>query len=217
MLNRFQEPKIMGNTYFTDMIIRLRRQEEILLYNNIIEVTEPESKAAIEFLRKEYEQEALDHPYTVPEFDPAAAVWAAKTVYVTAQLMLYRENRADDLQALLPAFPGEITPSAVLSADLCLRFFPSILFQLKVIDTADALIPLLEAELHRWHYSGLQYPLETDKLDFTVIATNECLGQLYTNRIIDYKKIQLAKHPACKDRIVASLGLYADEFWKDLN
>lgn len=206
----------MLREYFVTMIKQVRRQEDIMLYGNILTIDQLESIETVEFLRNEYELEALEYPYNVPPFDEEAALWAAKTVYISAQLILYRENRNTELSVLLPEFSAEITPSAILSADLCLRFLPDMLIQLKLIDSEDPLIALQESLLTLWHYSGVRYALNIEMLDFEKINMDACLRQLYTNRIIEYKKIHLAKHPAFKEGIAADMGMYSHVFWNDL-
>jgi MoxR-vWA-beta-propeller ternary system protein len=205
----------MLREYFATMIKQVRQQEDIMLYGNILTIDQLESIETIEFLRNEYEREALEFPYTAPPFDKDAALWGAKTVYIAAQLILYRENRDTELSVLLPPFSAELTPSAIVSADLCLRFIPDMLIQLKLIDTEDALIALLEEQLCVWHYSGVKYPLKTELPDFQKITSNDCLYQLYINRIIEYKKLHLAKLPEFKEGVAANLGMFPQVLWND--
>ncbi|OFY83686.1 MAG: hypothetical protein A3F72_12795 [Bacteroidetes bacterium RIFCSPLOWO2_12_FULL_35_15] len=206
----------MTSNYFLKTIQTLRKQEEIILFGNILLINDTEASEVVEFLKIEYHQEALEYPFEVPDFDADAALWAAKTIYTCTQLVLYRENRVSDLAFLLPDFSNELTPSAILSCDLCYRFMPEILVQLKIIDSEDDILPILEKQLLLWHYSGIHYPLETEKLDFQTISSNNCLQQLYMNRIIEYKKINLAKHQACKSWIEANLGIFTQDFWNEL-
>lgn len=207
----------MTAPYFFKMISHLRHTEDIMLYGNILRVGVNEEKEAILFLEKEYAIEALDYPYEAPPFDEGAALWAAKTVYVAAQLILYRENKNEDLVSLLPDFTGEKDAKAQLSADLCLRFLPNMVIQLKVIDSDDELIEVLENILKQWHYSAINYPLQTDTLDHHYILENACLKQLYVNRIVEYKKIKPAMLPAYRELIKANMGIYTKEFWNEFH
>ena len=134
----------MITPYFLKMIRTLRQQEEIMLYGNILQVTDAEAREVVVFLEKEYEAEALNYPYSIPSFDDTAALWAAKTVYIAAQLILYRETKNEALPLILPDFTGDVTPAAILSCDLCLRFLPTMIVQLKAIDSEDELIQVLE-------------------------------------------------------------------------
>ncbi len=203
--------------YFLNMIKNLRQNEEVMLYDNILKFSEIEAENTINFLKKEYQNESLNFPFKHPDFDKNVALWAAKTVYIAAQLILYRENKSEDIPTLLPDFQSPISPSSILSADLCLRFLPDMLVQLKFFDSEDPLVEILEKILSQWHYSGINYPLAIEKLDFAVIDSDNCLKQLYINRIIENKKIHLAKLPHFKDTILANLGIYGKEFWKEFS
>lgn len=199
------------------MIESLRRDEAVMLYANMLQVPVEEEQEIVDFLHREFLSESLEYPYVVPEFDGAAALWAAKTVNTAAQLILYRKDKPAELAPLLPAYMGEHTAGAILSADLCLRFIPDMLVQLMMIDREDELIPILEGIMAQWHYSAVKHKQDISGLNFDVVAGNQCLLQLYTDRIIAYKHIQLALHPAFKGSVQASLGIYGKEFWNNFN
>lgn len=206
----------MAKNYFLEMIRGLRKQEEIVLYGNILEITPSDAIETGFFLEQEYQQEALDYPHTPPAYHDEAALWAAKTLYVTSQLILYRKNEDSDLLAQLPDFQEEITPEMILSADLCLRFLPELLPYLKQINAEDPLVQIIEDKLVQWHYSGIGYNISPTLLHFEQIASDPCLQQLYTDRIISLKNLQLAKHAPCTSWVMSSLGIFAKEFWPEL-
>jgi hypothetical protein len=201
--------------YFLQMLQQLRQHEEVMLYNNLLEVSETDANEALNFLAYEYRVEARNYPFLAPDFEPEAALWAAKTIYTAMQLMLYRKNESSDLAQLLPKYEAEINPSAILSADLTLRFLPDVLTQLHLIDFEDSLLTLLKEILQTWHYAGVGYALDESILDFSPILSNPCLYQLYLDRIIEKKKISLAQNPVFITGINANLGIFGDEFWKD--
>jgi len=205
----------MKTNHFLNMIAKLRQREEVMLYGNLLEVHAEDGMEVQVFLKDEYERESLNYPYDVPKYDPIAALWAAKTVYFAAQLMLYRTHKGKDLDQIISDFPGVISPGAMLSADLCLRFVPHMITQLKLIDPEDALIEVLERQLYHWHYSGVHYTLDSEQLDLSLISRDPCLHQLYCNRIIQHKNLPLAINLNFKERIKANLGIYASEFWDD--
>jgi hypothetical protein len=203
--------------YFGQTVKHLRAYEEVMLFANLLQVSAEDQEEVVQFLMKEYKEECLSYPCTAPAFDRASALWAAETVYTASQLLLYRENKADELELLLPKFSYEQTPSAVLSADLTLRFLPDILLELKLIDPEDPLISHLESHLNNWHYSGVQYSLPLEELNFGPLQESACLLQLYTDRVINYKKERLALHPALEHSVSASMGMYAPFFWSEFN
>ncbi|RZK12964.1 MAG: hypothetical protein EOO46_01175 [Flavobacterium sp.] len=199
--------------YFRQTLQHLRYYEEILLFSNLLQVTESEQQEAVHYLAKEYCDEAVTYPFIAPSFDGEAALWAAKTVYLASQLLLYREHREADLPALFPPYQSGVTPSAVLSADLVLRFLPDVVLQLKAIDPEDALILILETHLTTWHYSGIRYALVVDSLNFSSLQSSPCLEQLYVDRAIASQNLLLAKHPAIRQNVSAALGMYAPQLW----
>ena len=208
---------VVQKLFFLAMIQHLREQEEVFIYGYVLESSPEEQQRVVDFLKNEYKRESLEYPQKIPVFDPNAALWAAELVYRSAQLLLYREHTVNDLSLLLPSFSGVITPSAILSADLILRFLPAIIAQLKIIDEDDPLIRILEEQLSIWHYSALNYPLHVERLNFDTILINQCLYRLYINRIINLKKLSFAQHPIFYPQVKASLGLFDNIFWKEFS
>lgn len=205
----------MKQNYFLNMVQHLRQHEEVMLFGNILHIHDTDAAETVAYLQEEYRRECLEYPYSAPPFDAAAALWAAKTMNMAAQLLLYRENKPDDLGVLFPAFDREINRAAILSADLCLRFLPDTLRELKIIDSLDPLILILENILQQWHYSGIHYPLDLSKADLETGLADPCMRQLYLDRIIHYKNISLAQHELFRNHISGALGLYAPDYWKE--
>ena len=78
---------------FLDTIYHLRTEEHIILYDKLIAIPSQDEADAVLFLATEYERESLDYPFTAPEFNPTAAIWGARLVYFSAQLLLYRDHK----------------------------------------------------------------------------------------------------------------------------
>jgi hypothetical protein len=207
----------MEQNYFLKMIKHLREDEGVMLYALLLNISNKNAWEVAEYLENSYQQEVLDYPYQAPAYELKAALWGATTVYIAAQLLLYRENKVAEITAFLPPYDQNITPGAILSVDLCLRFLPDIIKELQKIDTEDPLIPLLEDYLKTWHFSGIGYPIENDLLDFTVIQSDKCVHQMYANRVVAYKDIQRAKHTAIHSVISANLGNYGTQLWSQFN
>jgi hypothetical protein len=205
----------MISPYFLKMIQTLREKEEIMLYGNILKISETEAKEVVDFLKTEYQKESLEYAFTLPPYNSEAALWAAKTIYIASQLIMYRENKGEEIEILLPDFIGEQNASSLFSVDLCLRFLPDMITQLRLIDSEDMLIDLLELKLYTWHYSGVTYPLNIEKLSFETVVSDPCLHQAYANRIMKHKKLKLATQESFKNLILANLGDHGQEFWKE--
>lgn len=206
----------LSDTFFLDTIYHLRTNEEVILYTRLIPIETEEESLIADFLETEYSNECLEYPHQPPAFDKEAALWGARTLYTAAQLLLYRDQPAEHIPELLPAYPAAITPAAMLSADLCLRFLPQVLDQVKRIDPDDPLIPVLENLLTTWHYSGIRAPLPQLPGSLAMVFSNTSLQQLYINRIISKKAIQLAAIPTLNIFVKATLGNYKMHFWKEV-
>lgn len=202
--------------YFHQTITHLLKEEEVILYNRLIPIREEEAKWTVEVLKQQYEKECLEYPHQAPPFDEAAALWAAKVLYITAQLLLYREAKVEEVPQLFPGDNLEVSASTILSVDITLRFLPQLLFSAKAIDFEDVLIPLLEKILEKWHYSAIGHEMEVENLDFAPILNDNCVKQLYADRIIEHKVRTLAEHPAMQQQVKGSMGDYATYFWSDL-
>lgn len=209
--NDFQ--KETGN--FLRMLRQLRLYEEVVLYANVPDISEREEKEALGFLKSEYDREVKEYPPGAPEFNPSAAVWSAKMIYRSAQLLLYREQKEVQLESMFPAYSGEENLSAILSADLTLRFLPSILEKLHEIDPEDALFPILEKFASEWDYSAIGSRVESTLPDFELAGKTPLLMKLYIDRIIAVNDQRLASNPMINREIRSALGLYTNELWKN--
>jgi len=185
----------MPKKLFLNTIKKLRQSEELVLHQNILTIPEEEKEEVAEFLEKEFYEEVLHFPHVASQFNKEAALWAAETLYIASQLFLYRKNQPEELKQLFLKETFEKTASTFLSVDLALRFVPSLLTELNYIDPEDSLVSILEDILTSWHYSGINYSLEVEKLDFSVIIADKCLFQLYLNRVLEYKNRTLLKQP----------------------
>jgi hypothetical protein len=205
----------MDSRFFLNMIKNLRAKEEVFLYANILEISTAEEEEVIAFLQQEFSHESLNYPFVPPSFDANAAIWSAKLVYLSCQLLLYRENKPSELEAILPKYPHEITASAIISADLCLRFLPIITTELKLADPEDVLVKLLEDVLSTWHYSGIAYLNDASNLNFEILSNSDILNLMYVDRIIENRKLKFALHSFIQPQVESALGMYASDFWKE--
>lgn len=197
-------------------ISQIRLQEKVVLYDKMLDISPVDAALVTEYLAAEYAEEVLEYPFSAPEFEEAAALWAAKTLYFACQFMLHRDLDKKDLAQLFTDCPTAISPAAIASVDLCLRFLPDVIHHCRAIAPEDIMIPLLEYQLQQWHYSGVGYPLEFELLDFSPILAHDCIRQLYINRIIKKKAHPLAEMPVWKDWVKGALGMYATTFWNEL-
>ena len=201
---------------FSESIYNLRTLEHLILYDKKLEISSDEIALTKDFLQLEYERESLEYPFNAPIFNDDAAIWAAKLVYNTTQLLLYREHKIAELDSFFPEFIKKITASEILSADLCLRFLPQMVFELKLIDSDDPLINILEKHLKKFHYSAIGFDFEITSIEFDLIFQNNCLEQLYLDRIVDRKAIRWTEIDKINEKLRANVGNFSTEYWSDI-
>lgn len=209
---------LTDKTPFIETIYRLRSNEEVVIFEKQFTTHAAEEKEVAFFLETEYENESADYPFTAPAFHQPSAVWAAKIIYFGAQLILFREETAKDINALFPEYTDQKSAAVQLSADISLRFLPYVIRKLKEIDPDDPLIKRLETILLAFPYSAVGYFTESNNLQFDHHFLNDnCCSQLLVNRVIGKKDRYTAADPAIKILIESALGAYQPVFWPGLH
>ena len=200
---------------FLETLYHLRTLEQVILYNKITDIPVAEEKATLDFLEAEYEREAADYPFTAPKFNSAAALWGAKTLYFSAQLLLYREGDINAIQQLVAPFAGSADAAAMLSADVCLRFLPTVLDKLLIIDTEDPLIPIVQKILTQFHYSAIGVDVALEGVEVQPLFKDRCFRQLYLDRVTQRRAIKWLALPLVKQGVLENLGNHKAHFWRE--
>ncbi|MBK1895372.1 hypothetical protein [Chryseobacterium paridis] len=201
---------------FLDTLFLLRKEEHIILFSNIQTISEKERQDAADYFESEFEKERLEFISDQLTCDQETAVWAAQILYHAAQLCLIRENTAKDLDHLIPEFIGSKNISSLLSADLSLRFLPQVIMTLQTVDPEDSLIERLEQILLQFHYSGIGYELDIEKINWQEELKDPTYRKLYIERIVEKKAYRLAEIPYINQLLMAEFGLHKNEFWREL-
>ena len=204
-------------SHFLRTIQHLRHYEEMLIFAFQPVIPSEEIRKASSYLQEEYISESLNFPYDPPPFEENAAIWAAKTIYLTGQLIVYRQQNEQELIKQLPEFNQPVTAGSILSADLCLRFLPDLKKILHKFDPDDSIIPILDRILHRFPYTAIGTPLFPNDTELVPITTDPCMLQLYTDRVIARNDLKKALHPLIKPSVQAALGNHAAYFWNTFN
>lgn len=201
---------------FLDTLFLLRKDECITIFTDLQEISKKEEEDAADYFESEFEKERLEFLSDQISCDNEAAVWAAKVVYHSAQLYLIRKDTAKDLEKLIPQFKGKRDISSILSADLSLRFLPQIISALQNADPEDPLIKMLENILTQFHYSGIGWDLDLEKINWEEELKDKTYRKLYLERIVEKKSYRLAEIPYINQLLMAEFGMYKDIFWKEL-
>ena len=199
-----------------ETISHLRQEENIILYTWLNESNSTQDKEIILFLENEYDNEQLDYPFNPPKFNEKAGLWSAKIIYYTAQFILYRKDSKSSISRFIQPYDDELTPSAILSGDLCLRFLPFLIDELKNIDPEDTLIGDLKSILMRWHYAAIGTDIDTSNINIQPYMNHPTVKQLYLDRVVSRKAIAFADHPTLNSEIIAHLGIYKSQYWNEL-
>lgn len=201
---------------FLDTIFLLRNSGSMTVFSNLQEISKKEEQEAGDYFETEFEKERLEFLSADIKCSKEAAVWGAKVLYHSAQLYLIRENTAKDLDKLIPKLKGPSDVSTILSADLSLRFLPQITSVLQTADPYDPLVKTLEDILTQFHYSGIGYPLNLEKVDWKKELQDKTYRKLYLERIVEKKAYTLAEIPYINKLLIADFGLHKDLYWQDL-
>jgi len=201
---------------FLDTLFLLRKDECITIFSDLKEISKKEELDAGDYFETEFEKERLEFLSDQINCNKEAAVWAAKVLYHSTQLYLIRENTAKDLNKLIPEFKGTKDVSTILSADLSLRFLPQIITALQSADSEDPLIKMLEEILVQFHYSGIGFDLNLEKINWKEELKDKTYRKLYLERIVEKKAYQLAEIPFINQLLIGEFGMYKDAFWREL-
>jgi len=199
-----------------DTIEGLRVNEEIFITANISKLDEIDEEETLTFLQQEYSREVLNYPFSAPRFDGVSALWSSKVIYFAAQLLVNRVNTNSKLDDLLPIYNESINASTILSADLCLRFLPFFIVEFRNIDPDDQVLKRLMRIAEQFHYAAIGVELDLETLDFQTVIQNDCLRQLYLDRVVERQCITLGQSEYIKPWILQNLGDYKSFFWREL-
>lgn len=202
---------------FLKTIQHLWAHEEILIFNEKVDISRSEEKDCLLWLEAIYDDVALSFPNTNPNFDGEAALWAAKLLYYSAHFIVHRQNSLKELPEVLSAFLKEITPSCLTSADLFLKFLPQVCNELRRIDHEDVVLAFLEDKiLSEWIFSSVGYLEQNQIIQLDLILKDPCLKALFLNRIIERKDNNWIRHPKVFELVTQMLGQYQGEVWEEL-
>jgi len=202
---------------FFQTIENLVHTNELVLFGRIEHIEPIQEQLVVKLLEMKYGMVSGNYPHTPPAFDEHAALWSSKILFHAAQLVMYRQHDAESLSNYFPQFPYAKTASAILTADLSLRFVPGILSYLEQIDVEDELIPILKKLLKEWHYSGLLSQVDLGTPEFSETYDHQCLLQLYVDRVIEQKQKKIGQLDKIKPHVLSVLGTFEKTFWKNFN
>ena len=198
-------------TFFSGLFIDGRIQVpafEPLLPNDEIELTQ--QLAAFE---RQWRDTLAGTP---PEFDPAAALWAATRVLRAAQFITYRELGVELMEPTLavPA-PRSDSVAADYNVDLTLRFLPDLARLAKRSAEQDPLLSYFDRWANDWPLSSVGYAGARPRSVAELLA-QPALRTLYVDRIFARQDASRLSDPAVREYMRQVLGAFpelADADW----
>jgi len=189
------------------LVKNLRENEILAIHGHFIPFRDL-SDELIEYLEFEFIRETLEYPFGEYLFDIEAAKWATKIIYNASQLLVNREDSFEQIQEHIKPYKGAITINAILSADIILRFLPTIYEKLVEIDIEDPLIESLEKIGNVWHYSFLPILKTIDVLDFAILEDNPLFLQIYAEKAVSIDNKIILEAPIIEEYISSLVGIH---------
>lgn len=197
-------------------LIDLIQTGQVTVPNHIIDFELNPSDQSIILLEEYYRADALTMPHTAPSFHPEAALWAAKYIFSTIQLVLLRDIGEERMNELLTGYTGEYTPEAIYSADLTLRFLPDIFKFASGLSPEDPLIAKLKLTAQLWPFSSIGIAnIPASSAD--TMLSHPSLRLAYIDRIMLKKDISRLLGKQEKTLVKEALGIHQTKLWPGLN
>lgn len=156
-----------------------------------------------------------EFPGEAPEYEPAAALWAANLFYIASQLVVYRTVGPEEVaRTLAPAgdaatrFPDPTRAESHYAVDQVFRFLPDLM---RLATSAARADPLVKA-LGQW--AG-DWPLSSVGMDgvspcsLEAIVTHRGLLACYVDRILRHRDAGRLQDERVRKAARAALGAYS--------
>ncbi len=172
-----------------------------------------EQEAAM-LLKQYYHEDIQEIPGTAPAFDEAAALWAAKYVYTTVYLLVMRDQGEDMIKEKLLPYTGTVDAAATYSADLVMRYLPSLLELARGLSPADVLVKVLEQTAAEWPFSSTGIDTGPVKQEQLILA-HDSLRITYADRLIAAGNLKKLSNSEVKEQVLSAAGLHLNIFWPE--
>jgi hypothetical protein len=165
------------------------------------------------------EREALirdEFPGDAPEYQPAAALWAATLFHRACQLAVYRDLDAATIEMSLTA-PGPDAAEAAnhYAVDIVFGFLPDLTRLAQSAAADDPLVGKLRHWAADWPYSSVglaaNMPGERPvKFNIAPLVAHQGMLRAYADRVIGRADLSRLDHPAVRECVSAALGAFPE-------
>ena len=171
---------------------------------------------AVVLLEAYYDVDRQHMPYDAPKFHPTAALWAAKYLFNTIQLILIRDAGVDQIDLHLKDYERNPGPEEIYSADLMLRFLPDIFRFASGLSPNDPLVDQLRKTAENWPFSSVGIEKITTTANAKLLG-HPSLRLAYIDRIIQKKDIIRTTGKEETILLKEVLGIHQAKLWPNLN
>jgi hypothetical protein len=177
---------IRGEVVFVTFLRRLLSEGSVVLSAPPVLRREDRGDAAA-LLAAAFADHALDVAGPPIAFDTPVALAAAECVAKACWFLVSRDEQADAVGRAL-VLPPEDVPAAHLSADVVLRFLPSVHRRARVFAPDDVLTAALATMLRQWPLSGALADVADPPLTAPTFGGHPGLLLLYAERLASHEK-----------------------------
>ena len=195
----------------TAFLTDLFRQGEVVVEGQLKPFLPADLETSKHLLEKIYEEEGADLPFDSPAFDDGAAMWSAQFLYRAVQFALLRELDDQSIQQELRPFPAEVTPSAIIAVDLCMRYLPDLFKLVRGLAPDDVLVRYIRQTAAQWPYSAVGMDVTEEPNNITAVLSDNGLRQIYLERVIALNDTIAVKHFQLMPWLEAMAGLYPEQ------
>jgi len=204
----------MKEKQLTTFLVDLFSQGEVIIAPIITEIGENDQLLATTILEQAYDKSIQNMPHEAPAFDGDAALWAAKYLYRTIQLILIRHLEEAEIQKHLQAYTRTQSAATIYSMDLSFRYLPNLFHLAKGLAPKDVLVQYLNRLALKHPFSSVGIELK-EPIDQTLILEHPSLKVAYIDRIIEAKDKKRIQQYQLEPFIAEVLGNYQKELWVD--
>lgn len=202
--------------HLSEFLLELFSTGVVQVPGELVTLEQPDLDAAVAILQQTHARDMLDMPGVAPAFEPAAALWAACYLFRATQLVFRRDlGEAVIAQHLPPYHNTQPAPSAIYSADLCLRQLAGLLQLAKGLAPDDPLVNHIKETLRIWPFSGALAGW-TGEVELSIILNDGSLRISFVDRIIESRQVKLAEMEPIRSLVNETLGDYREKLWPGL-
>src|SRR3954462_11273205 len=162
----------------TNFIAGMINEGKVKVVAQLLEFEPEDLHLANIHLQQYYEDDIQEMPAAAPSFDENAALWAARYLYTAVQFILLRNLDETTMQEQLLPYSGELTPAAMYSADLTLRYLPDLFDLAKGLSPNDPLVKMMKETAQLWPFSSAAISM-SESTNLSVIFSHASLKQAY--------------------------------------